>query len=436
MRELPFAPSARSFFESLFERPCAPKFNFQSSDLLDDKGLQEVKDFERDLAGLSFWKRGELPDWMDEFLQRIVRQVPFYRDLGSVPPDFASIPSTCRQDLAFSPELFVPDDMALEALTVYTTSGTTGSALSIPTDAPLASKVLVLIDRLLARYAMRLPRGSGRLALAVLYCQRATLTYPSLSHYLEGAATLKLNLHPGAWRDPEHRGAYLEELCPAVITASPGALSALLECCPQLRPQAILSSAQALSEGLAERLKEVFHCPVIDVYSLTEAKFIAAKESGGHDCHRLISPDLYLEILDPLGRPVDQGERGEITVSGGRNRYLPLLRYRTGDYASLDYRAGQPVLVNLEGRSPVEFLSPSGEAFPSLDVVHALQEFPLVGFSFVQACDLSYRLDYCGEVDEPSLKKRLSETIGLDGQAFRHPTWEGKPLQFATGSEP
>ena len=42
----------------------------------------------------------------------------------------------------------------------------------------------------------------------------------------------------------------------------------------------------------------------------------------------------------PPAEPVPAGERGEITLTGGFNFCLPLLRYRTGDFASLDFVRG------------------------------------------------------------------------------------------------
>jgi len=45
-----------------------------------------------------------------------------------------------------------------------------------------------------------------------------------------------------------------------------------------------------------------------------------------------------VEIVGDSGAPLPSGEFGEIAVTGGRNPYLPLLRYRTGDFAALDPR--------------------------------------------------------------------------------------------------
>jgi len=71
---------------------------------------------------------------------------------------------------------------------------------------------------------------------------------------------------------------------------------------------------------------------VLEVYALTEAGIIAVKSDRGH---AILPHDLYVEVLDDDGVPCPEGVRGEVTLTGGRNPFLPLLRFRTGDFASL-----------------------------------------------------------------------------------------------------
>jgi len=52
--------------------------------------------------------------------------------------------------------------------------------------------------------------------------------------------------------------------------------------------------------------------------------------SGG--IHHLLYEYVYLEIIDPeTGLPVPKGETGEITVTNLHRRFMPVIRYRTGD---------------------------------------------------------------------------------------------------------
>jgi phenylacetate-coenzyme A ligase PaaK-like adenylate-forming protein len=426
MNEAPFGESARRHLESLCEHPNAPKFNFSSTDLLDRRRLAEVEQFAQ--VDRIFWAEGKVPEWVYELVRRAFRIVPYYREMGDPPTDLQAIPPISRAELAEHPELLVPDDLGLEELTVYTTSGTTGTALKIPTDPAVSSKTLVLMEQLMSLHGTRFPRGPGQVAVAALFYQDQTLTYPSLSHYLDGAATLKLNLHEDCWRQAQDRVEFLRAMSPAVVTGCPLSLQVAAEIAPELQPLAIFSSATPLSDGLREQLTETFDCPIFDVYSLTEAKFIAARGQGeGHD---LLAPDLYVEILDDEGRLVPAGERGEITVTGGRNKYLPLIRYRTGDYASLEYRGYQPYLCGLQGRCDATLVDGQGRSIPSLDVVNTLRELPLIGFSFKQDRDGNYLLEYCGEVSPDEVKRVLKNGLDLSGKVTQTQAWRGKPHQF------
>jgi phenylacetate-CoA ligase len=140
----------------------------------------------------------------------------------------------------------------------------------------------------------------------------------------------------------------------------------------------------ALLPGLREELQRHFGCPVLDVYSMNECGPIAVAADDGHV---LLQHRLYVEILDPDGNPCPPGERGEVTLTGGLNFYLPLLRYRTNDYASLAFRGTRPVLVGLEGRQPVLYHGANGQVLNNLDVTNALNSFALPQYTLHQAED-------------------------------------------------
>jgi phenylacetate-CoA ligase len=141
-----------------------------------------------------------------------------------------------------------------------------------------------------------------------------------------------------------------------------------------------------LLPGLRARLEERFACPVLDIYSLNEVGPVGVYDDalGGHV---LLQPRLFVEILDEQGRPVAAGERGEITVSGGFNFCLPLLRYRTGDYGSLSHTPDGPVIIGLSGRRPVRFMTESGAWINNIDVTHALHPLAIPHFGFHQRAD-------------------------------------------------
>jgi len=200
---------------------------------------------------------------------------------------------------------------------------------------------------------------------------------------MDESGLAKINLPPDDWRDPADRARYLDALATEIYAGDPLSFAELAELPLRTRPRALLSVAMALSAALKQRLERHFECPVLDVYSLNEAGPIGVHEAaaGGYV---LLQPMMYVEILDERGRPVGVGERGEVTLTGGFNFCLPLLRYRTGDHAALTFSADGPVIVALAGRRPVRFRLANGEWINNIDVTYALQDLPLPQFGLQQ----------------------------------------------------
>jgi phenylacetate-CoA ligase len=132
---------------------------------------------------------------------------------------------------------------------------------------------------------------------------------------------------------------------------------------------------------------------------------------------RLLQRELFVEILDEAGRRRGLGQRGEIVVSGGIDPALPLLRYRTGDYASLTLdAAGELCLDGLEGRPPVVFTAADGAPVNNIDVTHALSPFALPQFALHQAADGSFTLRAAGAYDENALRRALEAVLGASAR--------------------
>jgi phenylacetate-CoA ligase len=276
--------------------------------------------------------------------------------------------------------------------------------------------------------------------VALLGWQRKCFTYVSVTPVRDESGLAKLNLHPDDWRDPADRGPYLEALAAEVLTGDPISFSALLEIPADLHPRALLSTSMALSPGLRARLEGRFGCPVLDLYSMNEAGplAVADAQAGGHV---LLQHRMYVEILDPRGRPRPEGERGEVTLTGGFNFCLPLLRYRTGDFASLSFAEPEPVLVDLQGRPPVRFRTMAGAWINNLEVTHTLAPLALTQFTLHQEATGALRLRWCGENAGAAIEKSLRSLFG-DAQEMRleqGPLWEQKVVQYTSelaGAEP
>ncbi|MDV7137766.1 AMP-binding protein [Maribacter sp. TH_r10] len=398
-----------SLLNQLRQDAYAPTFNFKSGDRLTMEHLQKVRHYEAEILqkNQTFWKAGEQPSWMGSYLKWCHSTVPYFMGKGK---ELAKYPTISRNELRDIPHLMVSKEADLEDLLVYHTSGSTGPIMDVLFDPVSQASWLPQIISVLDNFGINMEMGKDKVAIAMICAQEKTLTYASLSSYLEGAGILKLNLNPAEWSNPNDAISYLEKYNPQVLTGDPTAFMALHGLQPKIRPKAMISSAMALNKNTQKVLEQYFRCPVIDVYSLTECRNIAYATENGH---RAIRPDLYLEIFDPNEDILlPNGERGELTVTGGNNPFLPLVRYRTGDFCGIELKDGIPYLIDLEARQPVVFRTKTGRIINTIDISRALSRYPLVGFKMHQSKNI--KIDFKGfsnETIQPDITKVLREIL-------------------------
>lgn len=116
--------------------------------------------------------------------------------------------------------------------------------------------------------------------------------------------------------------------------------------------RAVVSTAECLTSHDRERIELGFKCKVFNEYGCGELGTIA------HECPKgemhINSENLIVELVDESGRPITEG-LGEIVVTDLRNRAMPLIRYKTGDLATLgtgrcDCGVTLPTLCDVVGR--------------------------------------------------------------------------------------
>jgi phenylacetate-coenzyme A ligase PaaK-like adenylate-forming protein len=125
---------------------------------------------------------------------------------------------------------------------------------------------------------------------------------------------------------------------------------------------------------------EVFHVPLVDVYTAQEVGYIAL-QCPEHGNYHIQSENLLVEILNEQGNLCGPGEVGRVVVTTLHNFATPLIRYAIGDYA----RVGKvcscgrslPVLEQIMGRSRNMIMLPNGERrWPALGEVDDISRMP------------------------------------------------------------
>ncbi len=388
----------------MLQHPHAPRWNHTLGDRVNAADLQVVDEYRALVAST---------DWLERYAVEMRAHSWWFE--ANVPPNFTLadwdlLPRMTRNHLAEELHLLVPHDADFDRLISYTTSGTTGHALVVPTHPRTLALNQTLAERALQVWEIPIHFGPESSVLQV--CHRLdTFQFANTFSVWNQCGFAKVNLRedhwPGGLVAAKH---FCEDLAPVLITGDPLAFAALAELKPNIAPVAMFSTAVTLDEANRPFL-ERFGSPIIDWYSCTETGPIAFKDPEGR--WRFISPDLYVEVLDEHGRALPPGVEGDVAVTGGRNPYLPLLRYLTGDRAKL--AADRQGFDELLGRNEVIFRTSNGW-LQGIDIARAMRECSaFLQHRVVQKADGHFDVTIrpiLGLTDAAALKATLQDLMG------------------------
>ncbi len=105
-----------------------------------------------------------------------------------------------------------------------------------------------------------------------------------------------------------------------------------------------LHGAEPWTEAMRAQIELLLGIRALDIYGLSEVvgPGVAAETLDSGGWLHVQEDHFYVEALDPLtGRPVPDGELGELTFTTLTKEALPLLRYRSGDLARLTREPGK-----------------------------------------------------------------------------------------------
>jgi phenylacetate-CoA ligase len=385
-----------AMLKRLREHPDAPRFNHATGDRLRPEDLPVLARY-RERIALERGPREAGPP-PPAILQRVAGwrvTIPFFErtlaGIGDLEAEWERVPTTSRADLAREPWEFVPVDAPLDRMVIYRTAGTTGHPITVPHH-PIAIRLYEpLIEHALERYGVKPAFGPDAVACFLVGAQIRTYTYAAVLSAWGEAGFAKLNIRQTEWPREGSQRRYFAELAPQLLTGDPISFAEMMRMELPARPAALLSTSVAMSPGLKARLAARYEAPVIDWYSLVETGPIgyACRLGGGY---HLLPPDVHVEALRLDGSVCSPGERGEITVTGGRNPFGSLVRYRTGDWGRIDHApcaCGDPMprLLELEGRVPVLIRAHDGTPVSNVDLSRILREHPLLLHEFEQHRD-------------------------------------------------
>ncbi len=315
----------------------------------------------------------------DERLRRLIlhaaRNVPFYRRrferFGIRPEeirgaaDLAKIPPVSREEIqGTDPKDLVSRGIDPDRLVVFETGGSTGT--------PLRIRRTWIEERILAAFRLRTFRLYG----FRLRDRRVVIRALSSYHANDPGWIWEIVHGLGLLRDraidcglpPEEIIANLRREPPDVIGGYPSILARTAEFVTDadrtvIRPRFIASGSEVLTPSMRRTIREGFGAPVYSLYGCREANVLAweCPETGAmHVC----DDNVVLEIVRD-GRPVGEGERGEVLITPLHSLAMPFVRYRLSDVVTKGSETCScgmpfPTLRGIQGRMIDFFPLPDG----------------------------------------------------------------------------
>lgn len=309
---------------------------------------RETKAVVREAHAREGWDRATWQAWqksrLEDLLVHAARQVPHYRRHWESRPgadvrELAIWPILEKRTLRESPRDFLADGFEARGLIELHTSGTTGTPLTLWRtratsvhwyalfeararmwhDVSLASRWANLGGQIvIPTEAIRPPYWVWNAGLNQLYMSSYHLQRETVPAYLEALR--------------KHRIEYLWGYSSSLYALAQGARDAGLEReAAALGMRLAMTNAEPLYPYQRTTIHEVFGCPVRETYGMAEI-VAAACECPSGSLHEW--PDVgVVELLDQ-GRPVADGETGDLVATGLLSREMPLVRYRVGDRAA------------------------------------------------------------------------------------------------------
>lgn len=99
-------------------------------------------------------------------------------------------------------------------------------------------------------------------------------------------------------------------------------------------PDKIICTGEILDAKLKHKLEEKFNCKIYNHYGTQELNRMAASCSYSDSLH-MDEDSIYFEF-DKENEEITEKEKGEIILTGFFNYRMPLIRYKVGDYATLE----------------------------------------------------------------------------------------------------
>ena len=205
-----------------------------------------------------------------------------------------------------------------------------------------------------------------------------------------------------------------------------------------LEIRVVLLTAESLTFQQRDLIEDVFRTKVANEYGCAE--------TGGsvHECPSgswHISTELtYIEFADDDGKPVPQGETGNLLLTQLTNKYMPLIRYKVGDLGAAlagtcACGRGLPMMKMTVAKESELIRVSNGDTYSSeiLDYINlaVMKKFPSAILQF----RVTQRTIHCFEVEVVTSQPVLHEALNLFSCLMRDQLGEDVEVKFKEVNE-
>lgn len=387
-------------FLSLKEHAHAPIWNYTCGDRLTEDDLMLIDKFQEELTSNRDNIQKEIPDFILNWVENIKDKVYLFKENTKgidIRNNFEQIKCMTREDLGRGLDKIIPTDVSLSRLIVNSTSGTTGHPIIAPNHPVAIGYYTPLLLFVLDKHSVKTNFTKDNVGCMLICAQKETAVYSTVVPMLNGTGFAKVNLDENSWKKKESSKIYIEDFSPEFLTGDPFSFSEFLKLDINYKPKAFVSTSMELSPSLRKKIYDKFKCPIIDYYSLNETGPIAYSCPIHSEEFHILPTDIFVEITDDSGNRLSEDISGNITITGGRNPYIPLLRYKTGDRAKIKWKQCEcgektPRLYDLETRKQVLFYNKSLNLINPIDITRIMKRYPILQYEFKQKKDYSCEL--------------------------------------------
>jgi len=266
-------------------------------------------------------------------------------------------------------------------------------------------------------------------------------------HY--GAERLGCTVVPASSGNTPRQAQLLEDLGAEILCCTPSyalAIADHVEDLTRLKLRAGLFGAEPWTERIRGAIEDALNLCALDVYGLSEivGPGVACECLEGLGGAHVNEDHFLVEVIDPeTGGAVAEGEAGELVFTTLTKEALPLLRYRTGDLASLTREpcpCGRTFarMSRVVGRTDDMLVIRGVNVFPS-EIERVLLSVRGLEPHYQLVVDRAARLDELtvqveGSVDPDPVREQLERTLGLSARVEvvapgSIPRSEGKALR-------